>query len=57
MVVMTCAPRSTCLKTKKFKLYIWAYCKYLLNLILSVEIHKIHMSYYVIFYEEEPTGI
>jgi len=57
IVVMPCASRSTYSKIKKFKLYIWAYFKYLLNSILSVESHKIHISYYVIFFEEENSGI
>ena len=57
MVVITCASSNTCFKMKKFKLHIWAYFKYLLNLILSVKIHKIHVSYYVIFCEEEHTDI
>ena len=42
---------------KKFKLHFWTQFKYILYLILSVECHKIHISHYVIFCEEEPTDI
>jgi len=49
-MVFTIGPsRNTCLKVKKFKLHIWAYFKYFLNLILFVGIHKIHISYYDVF--------
>jgi hypothetical protein len=52
---MTCASRSTRLKMKKFKPHFWSY--YLLYVILSVESHKIRISYYVTFCEVEPTDI
>ena len=40
---------------KKFKPHFWSY--YLLYVILSVESHKIRISYYVTFCEVEPTDI
>jgi len=54
MVDMTRASRNTCLRMKKCKLHFWYYFKYLLNIILSVESHKMHISYYVIFVKKNP---